>query len=298
MRFELETPNGFNINNFSGDTYHTFLHDVDTPLSLAVIGDELFWSTSKSLVLNWTPTHSMTGTKSMVINHPKTLPVPDVMVLQTITTVKMSKHPCVAHNNGCSHLCVAMGANIPSCLCPNGMVFNDSSNTTCIDTRECFFRCGSGECISEAEHCNYKNDCADHSDEVNCPKKKILNCSPHDFICADDSKCIDRSSRCDKKIDCNDESDEADCDKYDRNSKCHERQFMCYDGTCIAQERLCDGFKDCTQKEDELKDNCETYGTCAPGEFKCDNGQCIMDSWVCDEAVDCNDASDERHCKF
>lgn len=108
---------------------------MDNPVSLALVGDDLFWSSTKSLKLNWTPKHSFVGTKAMHIEHPYTSSPPTTMQLLTITGTTTSKHPCAQHgfNGGCSHICIAMNATSHMCLCTLGMVFADASNTTCIE---------------------------------------------------------------------------------------------------------------------------------------------------------------------
>lgn len=229
--------------DFQGQYFHSFLHDVIKPVSIAAVGDDFFWTTSKSFRLNWTPKHQLFGTKTIIIPHETLTPTPDAVILQTITPITVSTHPCVTNdNNGCSHICVALGEKSSSCLCPNGMTFDNFSNTTCIDAHDCYFRCGSGECISEEKRCNYKKDCADNSDEKECgnDKKTFKQCKSNEFACSDGTDCIDRKQRCDKNFDCGDHSDERDCDKYDAKTKCNEYQFMCNDGLCIDSVELCD----------------------------------------------------------
>lgn len=267
---------------------------------MALIGEDVFWSTSKSLRLSWTPKHSFIGTKTMMITHPITSPTPNAMILETITPITVSKHTCMTNeNNGCSHICVALGKQLFSCLCPTGMVFNDSTNTTCINLSDCSFRCGSGECIIESKRCDYHKDCADHSDEDECgdQKKEYKNCKSDEFTCNDGVQCIDRKLRCDQNFDCTDKSDELECSKYNATTKCNENQFTCFDGRCIGKVSLCDGFKDCSNNEDEDSHQCHMHGTCGPDEFKCGNGQCIPDDWLCDGSFDCTDNTDELKCE-
>lgn len=184
--------------DFDGQTHHTFLYDVDNPVSMAVVGEDLFWSTSKSLKLNWTPKHSFFGTKSMKIEHPFKSSTPINMELLAITPRTVSKHPCAETgvNGACSHVCIAMGRTSHACLCSAGTVFHDSSNTTCIPSDECSFRCGSGECISEIEKCDGVKNCQDSSDEDDCQhKKEYVTCEADQFTCHDGLKCIDRKER-------------------------------------------------------------------------------------------------------
>ncbi|XP_031628154.1 putative vitellogenin receptor isoform X2 [Contarinia nasturtii] len=282
--------------DFHGETHHTFLYDVNHPVSLAIIGDDIFWSTSKSIKLNWTPKHSYVGTKSMHIEHPFTTSTAADIELLTISPVTThSKHPC---NEGvCSHICIAMGKTVYSCLCPAGTVFKNAHNSTCVPHTECFFRCGSGECVTEEQRCNGVKNCLDFSDEEDCQERqKFVTCEPNQFTCLDRMKCIDRENRCDKNIDCDDGSDEKDCKDYIKETKCHKNQFLCSNGHCIDSNALCDGFKDCSSGEDELASNCRNSEsrTCNANEFKCSNNQCIPNAWLCDGSLDCS--NDEENC--
>lgn len=157
--------------NVAGKSHYTFLYDIDRPISLALAGDDLFWSTSKSLSLKWTPKHSFVGTKTMHIEHPYTSSPSMSMQLMTVMATVASKHPCAqpGFNGGCSHICITMNKTAHACLCTAGTVFSDASNTTCTSRDECSFRCQSGgQCITEAERCNGHNNCPDFSDEMDC----------------------------------------------------------------------------------------------------------------------------------
>lgn len=171
--------------------HHTFIYEENNPVSLAIVDDEIFWTTRKSLKLNWTPKHTFVGTKTMLIDHPSSAPVPDAIQMLTISPLTVSKHQCAdMYNGGCSHICIAVSESRNSCLCPSGMVFQDVANTTCINAHECYFRCGSGECVTKAQRCDGNKNCADRSDEMDCgAKHTFVTCKYSSFACEDGLKC-------------------------------------------------------------------------------------------------------------
>jgi hypothetical protein len=99
------------------------------------------------------------------------------------------------------------------------------------------FQCGDGTSIEQDWVCDCYEDCADGSDEADCPSGAC-------FACADGSYEIPSAAVCDCYPQCEDGSDEADCS----NANC----FACTDGAySIPDEYVCDGESDCQDGSDE-----------------------------------------------
>lgn len=271
---------------------------MNKPVSMAVLGEDIFWSPGKVSRIYWTSKTTMGSTKKMSIEQPPYLSSPAEIVLLAVTPLTVSNHRCEMDRGGCSHICVSLGVDDFGCMCPAGMLFEDNRNKTCIDKKNCQFRCGSGECIPLAQKCDGFKNCIDESDEADCTNKTALfkSCEFDEFACADGLQCISRSLRCDSNYDCADKSDESDCNHYNATTKCHKDQHVCSEGKCIDSALVCDGSNDCADGSDEQ--NCDRNArTCSTSQFRCDSGQCIPKHWACDLSSDCTDGSDEQNCR-
>ncbi|XP_055587745.1 putative vitellogenin receptor [Uranotaenia lowii] len=297
------TRSRIEFTSYEGDTRHLFREYLRSPVSIAIVGDSLFWTCYNSKRLYWSDKHNLGNTKKINIEKPPVGSFPNEVVLLASQPIRKYDHPCQrSDNGGCSHICVAAGMYVSACVCPTGMVFSSKANKTCIDAIDCEFRCSSGECLTISKRCNGNRDCADGSDEQGCDgkgRKVSLECRYDQFACADRSKCIDQKFRCDKHDDCADRSDEKNCEGYDPGKGCHEQQHACPDGACIDVNALCDGTKDCSDGSDEqgcVQGNNEKANatTCGPLMFRCASGQCIPKWWECDGTPDCTDGSDEH----
>ncbi|XP_049533845.1 putative vitellogenin receptor [Anopheles darlingi] len=299
------------MTSYEGDTRHLYRDYLRHPVSITVIGDELFWTGYHSQRLYWSDKHNMGTTKRMTIPMPPDVPVPDQIPIAATVPIRHQEHLCRQRSNaGCSHICVAAGLYAAACVCPNGMVFNATAlSKVCVRAADCEFRCKSGECLPPGKRCNGHPDCPDGSDEQNCrPAATVgggarfaaVDCHWNEFRCADGRKCIAANRRCDKVPDCNDASDEANCDGYVRHGECRPTQFTCANGLCIDANQRCDGYADCRDGSDEVgckpsaSSNGTATGTCAAGMFRCNSGQCIPGAWECDDTPDCADSSDEH----
>uniref|UniRef100_UPI00398F7E25 low-density lipoprotein receptor-related protein 8 isoform X2 n=1 Tax=Pristiophorus japonicus TaxID=55135 RepID=UPI00398F7E25 len=146
------------------------------------------------------------------------------------------------------------------------------------------FQCRNDRCVPLLWRCDGEDDCADNSDEENCPKK---TCAATEFTCGN-GDCILESWRCDGEEECMDGSDELAAMCYQKT--CPTNEFQCGNDKCIAMMFVCDDDDDCGDGTEEQQ--C-TPPTCGPHEFQCNNSLCIPDLWACDNDPDCTDGSDE-----
>ncbi|KAL5291451.1 Vgr family protein [Megaselia abdita] len=266
---------------------HVYQSSISSPVSLAIVHDDIFWTTKDNEYVFWKHKSNNGTIKRTKIQK-------SANILSYYNFDESNFHPCNSNNGGCSHICVSSGALLSTCLCPIGMFFKDFTNKTCIEKEDCEFRCKNGDCLTLSRRCNGKIDCKDGSDEDEdiCGKAQKKPCAVSEFTCLDGS-CISIDERCDKNFDCPDRSDEQHCDKFDQSTKCQKNQFKCDSGQCIYTTGLCDGIEDCNDGSDE-KDCGKKPIVCGKDMFQCTVGSCIPKSWECDGKLDCTDASDEH----
>lgn len=156
--------------------------------------------------------------------------------------------------------CYTACETYPSVLCDTGfdglrLASSCDGYTDCADGSDeadcpasAFLACEgySGERVAASEQCNGYESCLDGSDEDGCPAGIHL-------VCADTGRRFHSSSACDGYEDCDDGSDEARCES-----------FTCSDGAQQVPSRLvCDLYRDCSDGSDE-EQGCLKL-TCDPG---------------------------------
>ncbi|XP_035730371.1 vitellogenin receptor-like [Vespa mandarinia] len=278
-----------NIDSISsqGDKY-LFRTGLSEPISLAILGDNVFWTQRESNNLFW-------GHKNKDLQLLKKIPLEIPNKFDTIHLISMhgmyynnNEQGCRKNNGNCSHVCLPTNHNSYICACPPGMMLNHDTRT-CILQSVCAedeIKCSEHDvCIKFKQKCDGTVDCPNGEDESNeC--ELIGSCKKDQFACKN-GECISLESHCNSHYDCKDRSDEENCTAV----KCTSDEFECHEGGCISKYFVCNWKFDCPDFSDEM--NCNSY-TCSSGDFKCDIGTCIPSSWVCDGDVDCHDGSDEN----
>ncbi|XP_012350206.1 vitellogenin receptor isoform X1 [Apis florea] len=263
---------------------------LSEPVSLALLGDYLFWTQYKSNQLYWTSkTITKQYQKRITLQTPEDL---DKMQLIGMHKTYVKEHLCRKNNGNCSHVCLL--SNNPSsyiCACPPDMMLNIdnrkcNSQTTC-NTGE--IKCGEHDkCIKSYQRCDGIIDCPSGEDESSsfCEDFHWSICKHQDQFRCKNGECISKSKYCNSHYDCSDRSDEEGCVK----KECDSNEFQCHEGACISKYLVCNGYNDCTDLSDEL--NCNKH-KCDNDSFACEIGTCIPKTWKCDGEVDCPDGSDE-----
>uniref|UniRef100_W5N3U3 Si:dkey-88l16.3 n=1 Tax=Lepisosteus oculatus TaxID=7918 RepID=W5N3U3_LEPOC len=181
-------------------------------------------------------------------------------------------------------------------------------------SNDCAFRCDGdakcfvhkvacwdqSDCVRYDHLCDKEKDCADGSDEEDCPR----NCIEADNFQCNNGMCIERILICNGVLDCTDGSDEDRCQEL-----VTECTNPCDSGSsCFSPSSRCDGKKDCRDGTDENdcrdpnpdpshKTDMTKTVSCPSAFVACRKGvNCIPIEQLCNGNKDCPDGSDEESC--
>ncbi|XP_030833611.1 sortilin-related receptor isoform X4 [Strongylocentrotus purpuratus] len=299
-------------------SHREVLLDQNTPhpFSIAVYKDMIYWDDWSQLSIQSANKYTGANVRTVVAGLDSAM---DLKIFHNAS--QQGVNPCSQNNGGCTHLCIVKpDASSPDavtrvCLCPDDMkiVITPDGREDCqceageklnLTTGYCMtqgstcnpdqFQClDSDRCIPSFWKCDHESDCADGSDELNCP---YYTCSPDEFHCkSGGSQCVPLSWECDHYDDCGDNSDEENCDF----PTCNHDQFTCDNGRCIPMGFLCDLDNDCWDNSDEKDCDITNIPTtmaagCNDNFTQCEpNGRCIPTTWLCDGENDCGNNWDE-----
>lgn len=221
------------FSDYNGQRRTLFAQSKRSPGPLAIISDELYWTSLKSKSLQWRDKSGVGGIKIISMdNAPGMIKTPNLINIAAGTPLKLTYHLCMVSNGGCSDICVSDGPTARSCLCETGHLFKDNTNTTCVKRQDCGFRCSSsGECLAMSQKCDNKVDCLDNSDESNCNATNTdIKCDATQFMCRNGKQCIPSSQRCDLHFNCDDRTDEYNCTAVESSQHCKVHQLKCPSG--------------------------------------------------------------------
>lgn len=125
---------------------HTFVSHLDHPVEMAVLADEVFWTTEYSDALFWAPKHRPEEVKRMTVDAAplRWKRAQDKVRLLALRPNRRSvaEHRCLVGGQDaeCSDVCVPAGGERAECLCAPGRVFGDAANRTCVEAEQCEFR--------------------------------------------------------------------------------------------------------------------------------------------------------------
>lgn len=126
---------------------HTFVNHLDHPITLAVLDDDVFWTSLYGRSVYWAPKHRSGDIHRLEITIPSFVRQPDDEIMRLLALVPPSstsstEHVCrQATHSGCSHVCIPLSRTQYTCLCPPGWTFKDSQkNRTCVSEDNCGFR--------------------------------------------------------------------------------------------------------------------------------------------------------------